>query len=105
VIGGSDVEEVKNILSQLVSKLNASPIATICDTPKPDPLKITGNHQYFPVDIPGTHTLALCPEFFERIKTDWALYPDHVVFLGPGPSCYDSILSLLEDLIVIILLN
>jgi rhamnose utilization protein RhaD (predicted bifunctional aldolase and dehydrogenase) len=98
VIGGSDVEEVNNILNQLLSNLYVSPIATTFDIPKLAPLEITGNHQYLPVHIPGIHSLAFCPEFFGRIKTEWALYPDHVVFLGRSPYCYDSLPLLIDDI-------
>ena len=40
----------------------------------------------------------LIPEFFNRLNADWALYPDHVVFLGPKPNCYDTVETFLEHL-------
>jgi rhamnose utilization protein RhaD (predicted bifunctional aldolase and dehydrogenase) len=33
----------------------------------------------------GVHQLALSEHLFDRLQKDWALYPDHVVFLGAQP--------------------
>jgi rhamnose utilization protein RhaD (predicted bifunctional aldolase and dehydrogenase) len=34
--------------------------------------------------------LALNPGFFNRLVSDWALYPDHVVFLGAEAQIYSD---------------
>lgn len=38
----------------------------------------------------GLHRLAIVPALFKRVLHDWALYPDHVVFLGEQAITFDS---------------
>jgi rhamnose utilization protein RhaD (predicted bifunctional aldolase and dehydrogenase) len=44
------------------------------------------------------HQLALNPVLFERLNSDWALFPDHVVFLGPKAYAYYSWEALNEEI-------
>ena len=38
------------------------------------------------------HKLSLIPELYMTLKSSWALYPDHIVFLGPRPAlCFDNL--------------
>jgi rhamnose utilization protein RhaD (predicted bifunctional aldolase and dehydrogenase) len=43
-----------------------------------------------PVPDDGVQQLALDPQLFERLARDWAICPDHVVFLGAAPRRHDS---------------
>jgi rhamnose utilization protein RhaD (predicted bifunctional aldolase and dehydrogenase) len=97
VIGGDNVAEVEAKLSQLLSKLKAQYI-DVGDKSIPESICIGSTHKYLPVDILGIHNLAIEPYLFSRVKNDWALYPDHVVFLGHGADCYDSVKVLHEEL-------
>lgn len=90
VIGGEDVEEVSRIVDQLTQSLKTTP-ADIRPVPammSAPPENMIG--QYAPVADPDIHQLALNPDLFNRLSTDWALYPDHVVFLGPKAHTYRS---------------
>jgi len=98
VVGGADIAEVNYILTQLVSKLDARPNSFASDNVRPEAIIIGDNQKYIPVDLPGIHSLAIDPYLFGRIKSDWALYPDHVVFLGHSSVCYDSAQLLKRDL-------
>ena len=35
-------------------------------------------------------SFAIKAELITRLKHDWALYPDHIVFLGPKPILLDE---------------
>lgn len=99
VIGGADVENVSDQLTKLLSLLacpqaNPQPVSS---APTPQTLDI--GQEFSPFDIPGIHKLAVEPYLFDRVNNDWALYPDHVVFLGHKAHCYESILVFKQDLI------
>lgn len=88
VIGGADVEEVNQIMSELTLALCTRP-ADIC--PPSHLMSVTAANlidQYAPVADVDIHQLALSPDLFKRLSSDWALYPDHVVFLGPRAYAY-----------------
>jgi len=99
VIGGKDVAEVELRFKQLLSKLRSQSWHNLENTVIPKSISIDKKKKYLPVDIFGIHNLAINPYFFSRVKNDWALYPDHVVFLGPKAYCYDSVRLLNEYLI------
>ena len=88
VIGGADVAEVSQIMSGLTLALCTRP-ANICPPSHLMPVKTTNLiDQYAPVADMDIHQLALNPDLFKRLSSDWALYPDHVVFLGPKAYAY-----------------
>ena len=45
---------------------------------------------YNPCSDGGINQLAIKAELITRLKHDWALYPDHIVFLGPKPILLDE---------------
>ena len=45
---------------------------------------------YFPIEDPTCQQLATNPFLFAQLRHKWALYPDHVVFLGSSACCYRS---------------
>jgi len=88
VIGGADVAEVSQILSRLTQALSTRP--TYIRHPS-HPMPVTVQNlmdQYAPVANLDIHQLAVDPSLFKRLSSDWALYPDHVVFLGPRAYAY-----------------
>ncbi|MDO8772568.1 MAG: class II aldolase/adducin family protein [Burkholderiaceae bacterium] len=86
VIGGEDVAEVNQILSRLTQALSTRPAYIR----HPSHLMSVANliDQYAPVADLDIHQLALNSDLFKRLSSDWALYPDHVVFLGPRAWVY-----------------
>jgi len=82
VIGGQTVEEIQHILSQL-NELLYEPVnrkhLVLAAGNECDVLREAG---YSLLPDYEMQALALNPEFFNRIASNWALYPDHVVFLG-----------------------
>lgn len=88
VIGGADVSEVSKIMSGLTLALCTRP-ADLC--PPSRLMSVTAGNlmdQYAPVADVDIHQLALNPDLFKRLSSEWALYPDHVVFLGPRAYAY-----------------
>jgi rhamnose utilization protein RhaD (predicted bifunctional aldolase and dehydrogenase) len=85
------VDEVDSILSKLVVTLNTPPRfvpASIMEMPRQAEIEKLG---YWPISNQETTQLAMDRSLFRRVKANWALYPDHVVFLGPKACCFDSV--------------
>lgn len=83
VIGGENIEDVSGILNMVISKLQIKPLAAIFEnsaSPHREDLFANG---YVPSTDIEINALALEGHLLPRVNQDWALYPDHVVFLGP----------------------
>ena len=88
VIGGADVGEVSQIMNGLTLALCTRPAHTC---PPSHLMSVSAANlidQYAPVADVDIHQLALNPDLFNRLNSDWAIYPDHVVFLGPRAYAY-----------------
>ena len=90
VIGGENVIEVHKKLCRITESLITEsviikPYSVVVSKPPK-----SFSHQYTAVDDPCVQQLALDPMLFGRLERDWALYPDHVVFLGPRAHVYES---------------
>ncbi|VEB38805.1 short chain dehydrogenase [Legionella sainthelensi] len=85
VIGGQDVEEVRQLLYQLTQMFH-TPISsrTYFDLPVSE---VCG---YVPVIDMEIHRLAIESQLMKMVQDSWALYPDHVVFLGPKPYVFSN---------------
>ena len=87
VIGGASVDEVDErlaLLGRVCAALNA-PSADATST-----ATATVN-DYAPVGGVDIQRLARDPVCFARLAEAWALYPDHVVFLGAAPALHDAV--------------
>lgn len=82
VIGGETIEEVDTILQELRQRFH-QPVSNFSEILKPS----RQFPDYAPLNDPELNRLATIPELYGRLKQDWALYPDHVVFLGAMPVC------------------
>ncbi len=85
VIGGADVAEVNHILTMLTTNLRIIPVSICSQTQPPLPTEMD---QYISVQDADVHQLALNMDLYNRLDRDWALYPDHVVFLGERSYVY-----------------
>lgn len=99
VIGASTVEEVEYILSVLVDELKLPPQNFLHEINGsiPESFVLEDGFQFIPISDPVIHQLAINEVLFERLLKNWALYPDHVVFLGAQPYCYSNFNILLEE--------
>jgi rhamnose utilization protein RhaD (predicted bifunctional aldolase and dehydrogenase) len=82
VIGGADVESIERTLGKLLSLLQTKtlPFTTDSESETLDSEFQVGG--YVPCGDKEINQLATKKEFAARLLTEWALYPDHVVFLG-----------------------
>jgi rhamnose utilization protein RhaD (predicted bifunctional aldolase and dehydrogenase) len=82
VIGGRDIEDVVSTLDKLICKLKSK---ITLSPPESSPLTreldflVSG---YVPCLDKEVSLLAIKDELINRLRHEWALYPDHVVFLG-----------------------
>ena len=98
VIAGENIEEVDSYLNQLISTFKTLPDTGLTPTRLLCTAIEVGEQKYVPLDIPNIHHLVFSSVFYDRIKSSWALYPDHVVFLGPHAFCYENIEDFKEAL-------
>jgi len=90
VVGGEDVAEVNRTLGLLLEVLS-TPSAALRKTQPFSQSPISGPvSEYVPIEDIDVQQLALNAELFNRLSTEWALYPDHVVFLGARAHAYPS---------------
>lgn len=96
IICAKNINQMDDLLSDLISRLSAN-----LHSFSPYSLNSLNNSRLNLVDgyfaIPGNQAkLVTSVDYFDNLKTFWALYPDHVVFLGERPYCYDSINSFVQ---------
>lgn len=86
VLGGRDVAEIRHTLDGLIRTLKTEPAPTGSTGPAA-PAPIAG---YRALTDAGLASLGTDPALFARVASDWALYPDHVVFLGATAPTFAS---------------
>jgi len=90
VIGGDDVDEVACTLHTLISKLQTEFSKSIIQK---KPCKYEQEflaRGYVPCGDKEVSQLANKEELMNRLRNEWALYPDHVVFLGAMPAILEA---------------
>lgn len=88
VIGGDNIAQIHNHLTELVRLLKLEPRPAI---PPSMPSSIAlGEDIYLPISDMNIQQLAFDPDLYEGISNRWAICPDHVVFLGASPILYSS---------------
>lgn len=90
VIGGDNVIDVHKKLCKITESLITESLIRKSDSVVISKPPKNFSHQYSAVDDPCVQQLALDPMLFSRLQHYWALYPDHVVFLGPTAHVYES---------------
>lgn len=95
VVGANCIDGVSEILDRLIKKLTIEPFIyenTVLP-PEDDNLSKLG---YSACTTNGINQLAQNANMLLKVKTAWALYPDHLVFLGVKPAILGDTLSLSE---------
>jgi rhamnose utilization protein RhaD (predicted bifunctional aldolase and dehydrogenase) len=96
VIGGANVDDVANTLHTLIFKLKAkSPLS------EPEGWPATRQSDfltrgYIPCGDRQVNLLAIKDELISRLRHEWALYPDHVVFLGAEANILERNFRMIE---------
>jgi rhamnose utilization protein RhaD (predicted bifunctional aldolase and dehydrogenase) len=99
VVGGVDIKEVDSTLCSLIERLSTMPQQARHMNLSDRVVIVSNNARYLPIADDTVHQLATEPTLFERLESDWALYPDHVVFLGARAALYNSVDALQAEFI------
>lgn len=90
IIGGDCVEEIRATLNYLTDFF-ATPTSSTPGAQPATSLVLDNGIEYGPAVPSSLHELANDPSLANRLCDNWALYPDHVVFLGPRPLLFSSV--------------
>lgn len=96
VIGGRSVDEVFATLHTLTFKLKAQRLISVPETSPATRQSDFFARGYIPCVDKEVGLLALKDELINRLRHEWALYPDHVVFLGAEPIILERNFKMLE---------
>ena len=95
VVGADCIDGISKILDQLI-KLSTITPSVHEDTVLPPEDENLTKLGYRPCINKGINQLAKNEIMLRQLKTAWALYPDHLVFLGASPTILGDTLSLCE---------
>jgi rhamnose utilization protein RhaD (predicted bifunctional aldolase and dehydrogenase) len=90
IIGGPNVGHIDKMLRSLIKKLGQTR-EFVRQLTVPMNLNTVIQAAYVLVDDIEVQQLVFEPTLIQHLTHNWALYPDHVVFLGPSPSIFLSI--------------
>jgi rhamnose utilization protein RhaD (predicted bifunctional aldolase and dehydrogenase) len=90
VLAANDITQAESMLEELLNRLSTKPYKTACM-----PVTITPQLFHVPLgykrsDDLAIDQLAIDPKFILRLKNDWAICPDHVLFLGADAVILDA---------------
>lgn len=89
VVGGESVAQIEATLAQLQEAMHLT-ARPACAGVAPSASIIAGTTVFAPLPSGPVHCLAQDPVLFTRLSDAWALYPDHVVFLGAEAPAWNS---------------
>lgn len=90
VVGGASVQEVESTL-EFLQKAMQLPARPTCAGAAPAPPVSVDGAVFAPLAAGPVHCLAQDPGMFARLHDAWALYPDHVVFLGAEAPAWSTV--------------
>jgi rhamnose utilization protein RhaD (predicted bifunctional aldolase and dehydrogenase) len=91
VIGGNSIQEIESLLQSImdICRSEKAPKRSPFLKKLPAVARQCAQHYIAFPDV-EVQQLALDPTLFKRLQSDWVLFPDHVVFLGPKTFTYSS---------------
>jgi rhamnose utilization protein RhaD (predicted bifunctional aldolase and dehydrogenase) len=90
VIGGESIIDIHKTLTKITESLTTEPVIRKSGAVFRSKPPNSFSDQYTAVGDTCVHQLALNPSLLSLLQCNWALYPDHVVFLGPRAHVYES---------------
>lgn len=97
IVGGDSINEISDLLDYLCRFFSSSKISPSRRAGQDNNPLINGV-KFYPNNETKLQELTSNPMLIKHLTHNWALYPDHVVFLGPYPFVYDSIEQAQNDL-------
>ena len=91
VIGANSIEEIEEILAKVLACLKMSHIESELIEREIAHVSVNGSVNYAPIQNVKLQQLALNTQLFGKLLENWAMYPDHIVFLGAEPFIYDNL--------------
>ena len=95
IVAGQSIEETDECLRIVIRRLAA---AQPRPTEEVDVSSADTISDFSLVPAPAVQELALDPELLDRTEKYWALYPDHIVFLGTNPVIFNDVQTAAHDL-------
>ena len=93
LVGGDTIGEIDRLIKALLLALKQDIASTESDSQpirkSPSALHI-GSLEYVAIEDARIQGLVHTPELYRRLSEAWALYPDHVVFLGESAPVFES---------------
>ena len=93
LVGGDTISEIDRLIKALLLALKQDIAFTESGSQpirkSPDALHI-GSLEYVAIEDARIQSLVHTPELYRRLSEAWALYPDHVVFLGESAPVFES---------------
>ncbi|MDX9845235.1 MAG: class II aldolase/adducin family protein [Aquabacterium sp.] len=89
VIAADTLDEVQLILEDTITALRVMPLPLQKLQPA-SPIRVDEHHFLHAVPLEAVQGQDLSAQGLSRMADAWALYPDHVVFLGAEPICHSS---------------
>lgn len=90
VLGGATVTEVQEQLQNVLLKMRGAVLRHARPKGATPSVPEACGHSYVVLDDADIQGLALDDSLYARLSSGWAMYPDHVVFLGRKAACYDN---------------
>jgi rhamnose utilization protein RhaD (predicted bifunctional aldolase and dehydrogenase) len=90
VLGGETVTEIQQQLQSVLLEMRGAVLLHARPMSVVQSILEVGGHSFKVVDDADIQGLAFDELLYTRLSSGWALYPDHVVFLGGKATCYDS---------------
>ncbi|CAH0263527.1 MULTISPECIES: class II aldolase/adducin family protein [Pseudomonas] len=90
IIGGDNIDEISKTLEYLTHFFATPTVSTPVTTPDTS-LRLANRVEFSPIGVTKLHEVAVTPSLVDRLHDNWALYPDHIVFLGPHPRLFGSL--------------
>lgn len=96
VIAGETLGQVESTLNYLVRVLRNEEISFVPENTRIIPEEYVDLREYKICPHLDINQLAIQENLCCRLRTDWALFPDHVVFLGPSAVLLDNPESIID---------
>lgn len=90
VVGGNGVEEILSTFRKIIEKLEVTPPQLRAVNDEGDGLSELLEMGYVPCSDQEMHQLAINDRLSNRLRYDWSLYPDHIIFLGAKAAILDA---------------
>ena len=91
VIGGETIGEIRKLLGTIISSYGVKEKHKRYVSNVPTQKQMPSHSIYSRIDDEEIQALVTDKNLYQRLHTSWALYPDHIIFLGANPVLFKSL--------------